>query len=104
MPISSNLVIYDQHKAQNSIETIQPELATSWAWSDDKKNLTFKLREGVKWHDGKPFTAADVKCPFDMLLGKSQNKFRKDPRKGWYFNLADVTTEGDMQVTFHLNR
>ena len=30
MPIFSNLVIYDQHKAQNSVETIQPELATSW--------------------------------------------------------------------------
>ncbi len=104
MPIFSNLVIYDQHKAQNSIDTVQPELATSWTWSDDKKALTFKLREGVKWHDGKPFTAADVKCTFDMLQGTSQNKFRKNPRKGWYFNLADVTTEGDMQVTFHLNR
>src|SRR5437764_15445506 len=46
MPIFSNLVIYDQHQAQNSLETIQPELATSWAWSDDKKSLTFKLREG----------------------------------------------------------
>src|SRR6185503_3945698 len=64
MPIFSNLVIYDQHKQQNSIETIQPELATSWSWSEDKKALTFKLREGVKWHDGKPFTSADVKCTF----------------------------------------
>src|SRR5258707_1111153 len=52
MPIYNNLVIYDQHKAQNSVETIVPELATSWAWSDDKKSLTFKLRDGVKWHDG----------------------------------------------------
>ena len=57
MPIYSNLVIYDQHKAQNSVETIVPELATSWQWSEDGKALTFKLREGVKWHDGKPFTA-----------------------------------------------
>src|SRR5262245_66139380 len=77
MPIYSNLVIYDQHKAQNSVETIVPELATSWQWSGDNKALTFKLREGVKWHDGKPFTSADVKCTFDMLAGTSQNKFRK---------------------------
>src|SRR6478609_195322 len=104
MPIFSNLVIYDQHQAQNSIDNIRPELATSWAWSDDKKSLTFKLREGVKWHDGKPFTSADVKCTFDMLEGKSQNKFRKNPRKGWYFNLDSVTTEGDFQATFHLKR
>ena len=104
MPIFSNLVIYDQHKAQNSLDTIQPELATSWSWSADAKALTFKLREGVKWHDGKPFTSADVKCTFDMLMGKSQNKFRKNPRKDWYFNLENVTTEGDLQATFHLKR
>ena len=104
MPIFNNLVIYDQHKAQNSIDTILPELATSWSWSDDKKNLIFKLREGVKWHDGKPFTSADVKCTFDMLQGKSQNKFRKNPRKDWYFNLDSVTTEDDSQATFHLKR
>src|SRR5215475_12412499 len=53
MPIYSNLVIFDQQKAQNSVETIQPELATSWAWNEDQTVLTFKLREGVKWHDGK---------------------------------------------------
>ena len=47
-----------------------PTWPTSWAWSEDGKTLTFKLRQGVKWHDGKPFTAADVKCTFDMLLGQ----------------------------------
>src|SRR5437763_2863010 len=104
MPIFSNLVIYDQHKAQNTAETLQPELATSWSWSADSKALTFKLREGVKWHDGKPFTSADVKCTFEMLKGTSQNRFRKNPRKDWYFNLESVTTEGELQATFHLKR
>ena len=104
MPIFSNLLIYDQHKAQNTAETLQPELATSWQWSPDGKALTFKLREGVKWHDGKPFTSADVKCTFEMLSGKSQNRFRKNPRKDWFANVKDVTTEGDLQATFHLTR
>jgi peptide/nickel transport system substrate-binding protein len=104
MPIFNNLVLYDQHKPQNSMETIQPELATSWSWSEDRTKLTFRLREGVKWHDGKPFTSADVKCTFEMLAGKSQNRFRKNPRKDWYANVADVTTEGDFQATFHLKR
>ncbi len=95
MPIFNNLVIYDQHKPQNSMGTIVPELATSWAWNKANTALTFKLREGVKWHDGKPFTAKDVKCTFDLLQGKAQDKFRKNPRKDWFANVNDVTVNGD---------
>src|SRR5437773_8743102 len=62
MPVFNNLVVYNQNVAQNSMESIVPDLAESWAWSEDQKTLTFKLRQGVKWHDGKPFTSADVKC------------------------------------------
>jgi peptide/nickel transport system substrate-binding protein len=104
MPIFNNLVMYDQHKAQNSLDTIVPDLAQSWAWSGDGKKLTFKLRNDVKWHDGKPFTAADVKCTFDMLMGKSQQKFRQNPRKSWYDQVEEVTTNGDYEASFNLKR
>ena len=52
MGVYNNLIIYDQHKPQNSMDTIVPELATSWAWDKSNTALTFKLRSGVKWHDG----------------------------------------------------
>ncbi|HWD56990.1 MAG TPA: ABC transporter substrate-binding protein [Stellaceae bacterium] len=104
MEVMNNLVVYDQHVAQNSLSDIQPDLAESWSWSDDGKDLTFKLRQGVKWHDGKPFTAADVKCTFDLLQGKGEAKLRANPRKEWWANVDSVTTDGDFAAVLHLKR
>jgi peptide/nickel transport system substrate-binding protein len=104
MGLFNNLVMYDQHVAQNSPDSIILDLATSWSWSEDGKELTFPLRQGVKWHDGKPFTAADVKCTWDLLMGKAGEKLRVNPRQTWYLNLDKVTTNGDYEVTFHLKR
>ncbi|MDH3700587.1 MAG: ABC transporter substrate-binding protein [Alphaproteobacteria bacterium] len=105
MGVMNNLVMYDQGKATNSLDSIVPDLATSWSWNGDKTKLTFKLREGVKWHDGKPFTAKDVQCTFDMLQGKRKKfRLRKNPRKAWYKNLESVSTNGKHEVTFNLKR
>src|SRR5919109_1641030 len=95
MAVMNNLVLYDQHVAQNSLQSIVPDLATKWQWSEDGKELTFPLRQGVKWHDGKPFTAADVKCTWDLLMETGSDRLRINPRKSWYSNVADVTTRGD---------
>jgi peptide/nickel transport system substrate-binding protein len=104
MGVFNNLVMYKQDEPQNSLDTIVPDLATEWSWSEDGTELTFKLRRGVKWHDGKPFTAADVKCTYDLLLGKAQDKLRLNPRKAWYRNLKEVTTKGEDEATFQLQR
>jgi peptide/nickel transport system substrate-binding protein len=103
MAVYNNLVVFDPDSKQNRPDRIVPDLATEWTWGNDGKDLTFKLREGVKWHDGKPFTSADVKCTWDMLTAKD-SKLRKNPRRSWYFNLNEVTTNGDYEVTFHLGR
>src|SRR5712672_3830062 len=104
MGVFNNLVMYDQHVPQNSLQSIVPDLATGWAWNEDGTELTMPLREGVTWHDGKPFTAKDVQCTWDMLTGKSSEKLRVNPRKSWYGNLGSVTAYGDHEVTFHLKR
>ncbi|MEZ5816841.1 MAG: ABC transporter substrate-binding protein [Hyphomicrobiaceae bacterium] len=104
MAIFNNLVLFDQQKPLQSMETIVPELAASWAWDASKTKLTFKLREGVKFHDGKPFTSADVKCTFDLLLGKSKDRLRKNPRAIWYRNVKEVTVNGPTEATFVLGK
>jgi peptide/nickel transport system substrate-binding protein len=102
--VFNNLVLFNQDEPQNTPDGIVPELATEWKWSEDGTQLVFKLHQGVKWHDGKPFTAADVKCTIDLLQGKGKEKLRINPRKSWFDNVSEVTTSGDYEVTFHLKR
>ncbi len=102
MGVFNNLVMFDQHKPQNTMDGIVPDLATSWKWSEDGKTLTFELRKGVTWHDGKPFTAADVKCTWDLLADKGPEKFRVNSRRGWWANVESVTATSDTEAVFNL--
>ncbi|MFL5001226.1 MAG: ABC transporter substrate-binding protein, partial [Xanthobacteraceae bacterium] len=104
MGVFNNLVLYDQSKKLNSDATIVPDLAESWSWDQTRTKLTFKLRQGAKWHDGKPFTAKDVQCTWNRLTGKDPDEFRKNPRQVWWQNLKEVSVNGDYEATFHLNR
>src|SRR5205823_5457516 len=68
-PCFNNLVYYDPTRKVESVDTVVPELAEKWSWQDNYRNLVFFLRKDVKWHDGKPFTAQDVKYTFDVVRG-----------------------------------
>jgi len=104
MPVFNNLVMFDQAVAQNSEKSIVPDLAESWQWNDDGTELTFKLRRGVHWHDGLPFTANDVECTFNLLTGRGRDKLRRNPRAAWYRNINYVHSANDHEVTIFLNR
>jgi peptide/nickel transport system substrate-binding protein len=52
--------------------SIRPDLAESWKVSDDAKTWTFKLREGLKWSDGKDFTTDDFKWWYDNVLNNEK--------------------------------
>jgi peptide/nickel transport system substrate-binding protein len=76
----------------------QPQLAESWKISDDGKTYTFKLRTGVTWHDGKPFTSADVKYSFDEILLKLH------PRtKGLAPRIKSIDAPDAQTIVFTLN-
>jgi peptide/nickel transport system substrate-binding protein len=65
---STLTAIYEPMMIYNkSTGELVPWLATEYTWNSDNTLLTFKLREGVKWSDGKPFTANDVIYTFDLL-------------------------------------
>ncbi len=85
-----------QYKAGTNKPELEPLLATEWTESPDHKVFTFKLREGVKFHDGTPFTADAVKASFDRRAAVNQ---------GPAYMVSDidsVTTQGDHGVTISL--
>jgi peptide/nickel transport system substrate-binding protein len=104
MGVFNNLILFDQQDKVARPESIKPDLATTWSWSADNTVLTLKLREGVKWHDGKPFTSADVQCTWDTILGKRDANWRKNVRREWYHNLKEVSVNGPYEVRFTLER
>jgi peptide/nickel transport system substrate-binding protein len=55
------------YNTQNPAQAPVPELGTHYAWSNAGKTLTITTRSGVKWSDGKPFSAADVAFTFNLL-------------------------------------
>ena len=61
---------------------IAPGLAESWESNADGTVWTFKLRQGVKWHDGTDFTSADVAATLDRLVGRRQRRAQGRHRRG----------------------
>jgi len=97
MGVFNNLVMFKQDVSQNSLNAIVPDLATGWTLNEEETELTLPLRQGVKWHDGRPFTANDVKCTWDLLAGKTSEKLRINPRKGWYSDLEEGPQKATMR-------
>src|SRR5438046_2666791 len=103
-PCFNNLVYYDPTRKVESVDTVVPELAEKWSWQDNYRNLVFFLRKDVKWHDGKPFTAQDVKYTFDAVRGAPDAKARLkvNPRKLWYEAIEAIEAPDPYTVVFRL--
>ncbi|KNY08925.1 peptide ABC transporter substrate-binding protein [Achromobacter piechaudii] len=93
--------LYDGLTMRGADLKLQPGLATSWEYLDDNKRLRFKLREGVKFHNGEPFNAEAVKFTFDRLLGAEG---AKGPQKSNYDSIGEIKVVDDYTVDFILKQ
>ncbi len=87
--------VYEPLVFVNTLQSAKttPWLASAWTWSNGNKTLTFTIRNGVKWSDGKPMTAADVVYTFNLL---KQNK-ALDLNSVWSV-LSGVSQQGANKV------
>lgn len=93
--VSSKIVEPLAEASYDAPNGLAPRLALSWEGSDDGLSATFKLRDGVTWHDGKPFTSADV--AFSALkVWKTLQNFGRVVFK----DLADVETPDPLTAIF----
>jgi peptide/nickel transport system substrate-binding protein len=89
--VFNGLVRYDENY------TIIPDLADSWTISEDKKEYTFYIRDGVTWHDGQPFTVNDVFFTYQVIKDKA---FKSPLNITFEGVTADIT--GEDEITFFL--
>lgn len=87
------LIEYDQNF------NLKPGLAEKWNLSEDGKALTLNLRHGVKWHDGVPFTAADVKWTLENVWKKYHPR-----NQALFLNANRVDTPDDYTVVIHFSQ
>lgn len=82
-------------------------LLCEWvSYPDDSSSVTFKLREGAKWHDGQPITADDVIFSMEVAKGKDPNTgLPYSPAQAQYYkNVVKGEKTGDREVTFTFDK
>ena len=93
-------LVYDQLVQYNSKLQLVPDLATSWAYSNDNKLLTFQLRKGVTFDDGTPFTSANVVVSMERALDPKTG----DASASFLGNVEKIKATGTYTVEFILSR
>jgi peptide/nickel transport system substrate-binding protein len=92
--------IYDTLVEADQKEKIVPALAQSWTISPDSLTWTFKLRAGVLFHNGEPFTARDVKATFERVKAKET----ASPKASEFAAIASIAAPNDTTVVITLSK
>ena len=94
-----NLLLFDGLTAHDADNNVVPGLAESWDIDDASNTYTFHLREGVKWHDGEPFTAEDAKFTIEAIM----NPDNESEIASNYEEVESITVEDEKTVVFKLS-
>jgi len=90
--------IYEPLLRLDADMNVIPNLAESWAWSEDGKTLALTLRDNVKFHDGTPMTSADVKFSFERILNEATGA----ASRSFFTAIESIDTPDDYTVVFNL--
>lgn len=94
-----NVLIFDGLTDHDGNNEVVPRLAKSWDYDEENFTYTFHLEEGVKWHDGEPFTADDVKFTIEAIMDPA-NESENAPN---YEDVESITVIDDHTVEFKLS-
>jgi len=82
---------------------LQPRIAESWEPNEDGSVWTFKIRQGVKFHDGTPLTANDVVTTFDKLINPDGGSANAQSALGGVLSPGNIEAPDDASVVFNLD-
>ena len=93
-----NALIFDGLTDHDGNNQVIPRLAKSWDCDEETYTYTFHLEENVKWHDGEPFTAEDVKFTIEAIMDP-ENESENAPN---YEDVEEITVIDDYTIAFRL--
>jgi peptide/nickel transport system substrate-binding protein len=96
--LATNLIGEGLTRWKKDTLEVEPALAVSWRANADATVWTFRLRQGVKWHDGAPFTAEDVAFTFDLITNKEVRAAAASQIEG--LKSTTVTAPDEVRLTF----
>jgi peptide/nickel transport system substrate-binding protein len=95
-------VLFEGLVAHRTDLSVGPALAQSWAVSEDGKIYTFKLREGVKFHNGKPLTSTEVKWTWDRLMSQTGWNCKRAFDGAGSLKVEEVSAPDPLTVVYRL--
>ena len=94
-----NILLFNGLTAHNGENQVIPGLAKNWDFDETSCTYTFHLEENVKWHDGEPFTAEDVRFTIEAIMDP-ENGSENAPN---YEDVEEITVVDDHTVAFRLS-